>query len=78
MRCMFDGVNSDCSVTYTSSTPAIVSWNRGSASGNWTYDVCGFEGPGLYTVTVTPTISNASASTSHSYTATCNTGGIYD
>ena len=80
MFCYFDGVTSDCSLTYTSSTPVTISWSHGYGEGEWSSDVCGLNGGGgwggFYTLSVTATVSNASGSVSQTRSASCNPSGI--
>lgn len=89
--CNFNGVDSDCSVTYSTSTPASVSWSSGSASGDFTYSVCGILAPYAqtadtrvaparwgqpYSIAVTATVSNQDGTVSATTYAQCNPGGI--
>ena len=80
LSCFYDGVTSDCFVTYTSSTPVSVSWSHGSNSGDSSWDVCGLNGGGgwggYYTFDVTVTVSNATGSVSRTTSAGCNPSGI--
>jgi serine protease len=92
VMCYFDGQDSDCLVSYNSSSPVNVNWSAGTPAGEWTYGVCGLrwywqnnDGRAAPTrrpiggggsMRVTVNVANAGGSVSRSTFAQCNPNGI--